>query len=113
MNYWPLIGILIVVIGFALRFNPLMVVVTAALATGVLGGLDFIAVVEALGKAFNDKVSSLRFLIPSDMKIVFWEDKDFGGQSLEFKGENKLQEFSKLDTLGDEFSSFKLLNRTR
>ena len=31
-----------------------MVVVTAALATGVLGGLDFLAVVEALGKAFND-----------------------------------------------------------
>lgn len=54
MNYWPLAGIAIVVAGFALRFNPLLVVVSAALATGVLAGLDFIAVVEALGKAFND-----------------------------------------------------------
>ncbi|WP_432199998.1 DUF969 domain-containing protein [Erythrobacter sp. W53] len=54
MSYWPLIGILVVVIGFALRFNPLMVVVVAAIATGLLGGLDFVAVVEALGKAFND-----------------------------------------------------------
>lgn len=54
MNYWPLAGIAIVVVGFALRFNPLLVVVSAALATGVLAGLDFIAVVEALGKAFND-----------------------------------------------------------
>lgn len=54
MSYWPLAGIAIVVIGFALRFNPLLVVVGAALATGVLAGLDLIAVIEALGKAFND-----------------------------------------------------------
>ncbi|EXS68594.1 MULTISPECIES: DUF969 domain-containing protein [unclassified Sphingobium] len=54
MSYWPLLGIAIVVVGFALRFNPLMVVVGAALATGVLAGLDIVAVIEALGKAFND-----------------------------------------------------------
>jgi uncharacterized membrane protein len=54
MNYWPLLGIAIVVAGFALRFNPLLVVVGAALATGVLAGLDLVAVTEALGKAFND-----------------------------------------------------------
>lgn len=54
MSYWPLLGIVIVVVGFALRFNPLMVVVGAALATGVLAGLDLVAVIEALGKAFND-----------------------------------------------------------
>ena len=27
MNYWPLLGIALVVVGFALRFNPLLVVV--------------------------------------------------------------------------------------
>lgn len=54
MNYWPLLGIAIVVIGFALRFNPLLVVVGAAVATGVLAGLDLVSVVEALGSAFND-----------------------------------------------------------
>ena len=53
-EYWPLAGILIVVIGFALRFNPLLVVVTAAIATGLLADLDFVSVIEALGKAFND-----------------------------------------------------------
>jgi uncharacterized membrane protein len=47
-------GIALVVIGFALRFNPLLVVVGAAVATGLLAGLDGVAVVEALGKAFND-----------------------------------------------------------
>lgn len=54
MNYWPLLGIALVVIGFALRFNPLLVVVGAAVATGLLAGLDPVAVVAALGKAFND-----------------------------------------------------------
>ena len=54
MNYWPLLGIALVVAGFALRFNPLLVVVGAAAATGLLAGLDPVAVVEALGKAFND-----------------------------------------------------------
>ena len=32
MNYWPLLGIALVVIGFALQFNPLLVVVGAAVA---------------------------------------------------------------------------------
>ena len=54
MNYWPLLGIALVVIGFALRFNPLLVVVVAALATGILAGFDLVAVIEALGQAFND-----------------------------------------------------------
>ena len=54
MNAWPLLGIALVVIGFALRFNPLLVVVVAALATGLLAGLDLVAVIEALGAAFND-----------------------------------------------------------
>lgn len=54
MNYWPLMGIALVVLGFALRFNPLFVVVGSALATGLLAGLDFVAVIEALGRAFND-----------------------------------------------------------
>jgi uncharacterized membrane protein len=54
VNYWPLAGIAIVVAGFGFRFNPLLVVVSAALATGLLAGLDLQAVIEALGKAFND-----------------------------------------------------------
>lgn len=47
-------GIALVVIGFALRFNPLLVVVGSAVATGLLAGLDPVAVIAALGKAFND-----------------------------------------------------------
>ncbi|RST29581.1 DUF969 domain-containing protein [Sphingomonas ginkgonis] len=54
MNYWPLLGILLVVAGFALRMNPMLVVTAAALATGLLAGLDPVAVVSTFGKAFND-----------------------------------------------------------
>ncbi len=48
----PLIGILIVVAGFALRLNPLAVVVVAALSTGLAAGHSLTDVVAAFGKAF-------------------------------------------------------------
>jgi uncharacterized membrane protein len=47
-----LIGVLIVVIGFVLRMNPLLVVTVAGLATGIASGLGPLAVVAAFGKAF-------------------------------------------------------------
>jgi uncharacterized membrane protein len=47
-----LIGVAIVVIGFILRMNPLLVVTVAGLATGIASGLGPLAVVAAFGKAF-------------------------------------------------------------
>jgi uncharacterized membrane protein len=47
-----LIGVLIVVVGFVLRLNPLLVVVAAGIGTGLAAGMDLRAVVEALGKSF-------------------------------------------------------------
>lgn len=47
-----LIGILIVVAGFVLRINPLLVVTVAGLATGLASGLGPLAVVASFGKAF-------------------------------------------------------------
>jgi uncharacterized membrane protein len=54
VNYLPLLGILVVVLGFAFRFNPMLVVPAAALTTGLLAGLDLVEVIGKLGKAFND-----------------------------------------------------------
>lgn len=54
IDYWPLIGIALVVVGFALRFNPLLVVAIAGLATGLLAGMPFEKVLATLGKGFND-----------------------------------------------------------
>ena len=54
INYWPLIGIALVVLGFALKLNPMLVVTVAALATGLLAGKGPVEVISLLGKAFND-----------------------------------------------------------
>ena len=54
IDYWPLLGIALVVIGFALRFNPLLVVAVAAIVTGLLGHMPFMKVLATLGKGFND-----------------------------------------------------------
>ncbi len=52
-SLWPLAGIAIVVAGFALRANPLAVVVAAAFGSGLGAGLSVPEVVAALGKAFH------------------------------------------------------------
>ena len=49
-----LLGVAVVVVGFAARFNPLLVVVAAALATGLAAGLPPLQVLAAFGKAFNE-----------------------------------------------------------
>ena len=53
-NYWPLLGIALVVLGFALRFNPLLVVAVAAIVTGLLGHMPFLKVLGVLGHGFNE-----------------------------------------------------------
>lgn len=47
-------GIAVIVLGFLLRFNPLLVVIVSALITGLAAGLDPVAIISAFGKAFND-----------------------------------------------------------
>ena len=66
IDYWPLLGIALVVVGFALRFNPLLVVAAAATVTGLLGGMPFIKVLAALGHGFNQNrnVSVLYIVLP-------------------------------------------------
>lgn len=66
MSYLPLLGIALVVIGFALRFNPLLVVAVAAIATGLLAGVPFVKVLSTLGHAFNENryVSIIWIVLP-------------------------------------------------
>ncbi|MBA3729238.1 MAG: DUF969 domain-containing protein [Sphingomonas sp.] len=54
INYWPLIGIALVVLGFALKLNPMLVVTASAIVTGLIAGMAPIEVIETFGKAFND-----------------------------------------------------------
>ena len=54
MTYLPLLGIALVVIGFAFRLNPMLVVTAGGIVTGLLGGMDLTKVIATFGKAFND-----------------------------------------------------------
>jgi uncharacterized membrane protein len=65
-NWLVLSGILVVVVGFVARLNPLLVVTAAALVTGLAAGLDPITVISAFGKAFNDNryVSIIWIVLP-------------------------------------------------
>src|SRR3954447_8527503 len=54
IDYWPLLGIALVVVGFALRFNPLLVVAVAGIVTGLLGHMTFLKVLATLGHGFNE-----------------------------------------------------------
>jgi uncharacterized membrane protein len=45
-------GIAIVILGFALRLNPLVVVVLAGVVTGIAGGSSLSGVIETFGRAF-------------------------------------------------------------
>jgi uncharacterized membrane protein len=49
-----LIGVVVVVVGFVLRFNPLLVVTVAGLSTGYAGGMDAMSILSAIGKAFAE-----------------------------------------------------------
>jgi uncharacterized membrane protein len=64
---WSLSGVAVVVLGFAARVNPLLVVVVAALVSGIAGGLEPGAVIAAFGKAFNDNryVSLIWLVLPA------------------------------------------------
>lgn len=66
MNYWPLLGILVVVAGFALRFNPLLVVTCAGLVTGWAADLDWLSIIETFGDKFmsSRQLASYVLILP-------------------------------------------------
>lgn len=63
MNYWPLLGIAVVVAGFVLRFNPVLVVVVAGLTSGLLAGITLPDLLALLGTSFVDNRALLMFLL--------------------------------------------------
>jgi len=63
VNYWPLLGIAIVVIGFVVRFNPVAVVVTAGLVSGLLAGKPIGELLALLGESFVSNRALLLFAL--------------------------------------------------
>ncbi|MGA8276918.1 MAG: DUF969 domain-containing protein [Rhodanobacteraceae bacterium] len=63
MNFWPLLGVAVVVAGFALRRNPVLVVVIAGVVSGLAAGMSLPDLLALLGKAFVDNRLLLLFVL--------------------------------------------------
>ena len=63
IDYWPLIGIALVIAGFALRMNPALVVVGSGVVTGLVAGKTPVQVLELLGDAFTKQRYLALFLL--------------------------------------------------
>lgn len=63
MEYLKLLGILIIVVGFALKWETTAVVVLAAVVTGLFSGMNPVDLLTTIGKSFvNQRPVSLFFL---------------------------------------------------
>jgi uncharacterized membrane protein len=63
MNYWPLLGVACVVVGFVLRFNPVVVVVGAGLVSGLTAGKSVAELLALLGNSFVSNRALLLFVL--------------------------------------------------
>ena len=63
MNYWPLLGVAVVVAGFALRLNPALVVVVAGIVSGILSGMSMADLLALLGHSFLSNRMLMLFIL--------------------------------------------------
>jgi uncharacterized membrane protein len=65
VNLYPLIGVAVIAVGFALRFNPMLIVSLAAIATGCAAHLPIERILDAIGSGFvKTRVIPLIVLLP-------------------------------------------------
>lgn len=58
-----LIGILIIIVGFALKFNTIAVVIVSGLVTGLVSGMSISEILTTLGQTFVQKREMCLFLL--------------------------------------------------
>ncbi|MEG3753395.1 DUF969 domain-containing protein [Psychromonas arctica] len=64
IDFWPLIGIGIITIGFMLRLNTLLVILIAGVVTGLISHLQIVEILSILGASFTkNRYMSLFILI--------------------------------------------------
>ncbi len=63
MSYWPLASIALVVLGFALRWNAVVVVVGAGVVSGLLAGLSLPDILALIGETFAGNRALLLFVL--------------------------------------------------
>ena len=63
MEYLKLLGIVIIIVGFALKLDSILIIVAAALVTAIAGGLGPVELLETLGSNFLANRSMAIFII--------------------------------------------------
>ena len=63
MEVLKLIGVLIVVIGFAIKFDTIATVVIAGIATGLVANMSFLEILETLGASFISNRTATLFVL--------------------------------------------------
>ncbi len=63
MEYIKLIGILIVVLGFALKLDSILIIILSSFVTAIVGGIDMISLLEAFGQGFVANRSMTIFIL--------------------------------------------------
>ncbi|HKT40985.1 MAG TPA: DUF969 family protein [Rhodanobacteraceae bacterium] len=63
LHWLPLLGVLVVVIGFALRFNPVPVVVVAGIVSGLAAGKSIGAILALIGNSFVSERALLLYVL--------------------------------------------------
>ena len=63
IDLWPLIGILIITLGFAFRLNTLLVILTSGVVTGLVANLNLFEILSALGASFTKNRYMSLFII--------------------------------------------------
>jgi len=64
IDFWPLIGIGIITVGFMLRLNTLLVILIAGVVTGLIAHLQIVEILSILGESFTkNRYMSLFILI--------------------------------------------------
>lgn len=71
MEYIKLIGIVIIVVGFAFKLDVLAVVIVSGIVTGLVSGLDIIEILRILGESFvNNRLMSIFLIIFPVIAII-------------------------------------------
>lgn len=69
ISLWPLIGIAVIVVGFVLRFNPVLVVIISGIVTGVAAHMPIATILEKLGEGFLN-TRNLPFILPLPLAVI-------------------------------------------
>ncbi len=69
VNLWPLIGVLVIIAGFILRFNPMLVVIATAVATAVAAGFPIEQMLAVIGAGFI-KTRNLPLIILLPLAVI-------------------------------------------